>query len=94
MQNRIMVRIDQFLKHTRIFKRRVEAKECLDEGHIFVNDKIAKPSSKVKDGDIIILYLNRYVIKLKAQVSIDGRKIFVGYILLEKKLRLREFLSC
>lgn len=41
------MRLDKYLKESRIIKRRVIAKEASDHGHIYVNDKKAKPSDLV-----------------------------------------------
>ena len=47
------MRIDKFLKNSRIIKRRSVAKEACDNGKILINDKIAKAGSEVAIGDII-----------------------------------------
>ena len=47
------MRIDKFLKNSRLIKRRTIAKEACDQGRVFVNDKIAKAGTEVKVGDII-----------------------------------------
>ena len=47
------MRIDKFLKNSRIIKRRTVAKEACEQGRIFVNEKIAKPGTEVRVGDII-----------------------------------------
>ncbi len=47
------MRIDKFLKVSRIIKRRTVANEAADGGRISVNGKIVKPSYEVKIGDII-----------------------------------------
>lgn len=49
------MRLDKYLKVSRIIKRRTLAKECVDRGLVFVNDKKAKASSEVKTGDIILI---------------------------------------
>lgn len=51
----IIMRLDKFLKVSRIIKRRVVAKEQVDNGNVLLNDKVAKASSEVKEGDIIFL---------------------------------------
>lgn len=57
------MRLDKFLKVSRLIKRRTVANEVTEQGRIFVNDNQAKPSKKLKLGDIIkIEYFNRYVI--------------------------------
>lgn len=51
------MRIDKFLKLSRLIKRRTIAKDILDIGLVKINDKVAKPSTEVKSGDIIELSL-------------------------------------
>ena len=51
----IIMRLDKFLKVSRIIKRRVVAKEQVDNGNVLLNEKVAKASSEVKVGDIISL---------------------------------------
>ena len=47
------MRIDKFLKISRLVKRRPVAKEMADQGRIKVNDKVVKSSYDVKIGDVI-----------------------------------------
>jgi len=47
------VRLDKFLKVSRVIKRRTIANEAADSGRISINGKIVKPSYDVKVGDII-----------------------------------------
>ena len=47
------MRLDKFLKVSRLIKRRTVANEACDAGRVLVNDKPAKASVKVKPGDII-----------------------------------------
>ena len=47
------MRIDKFLKVSRVIKRRTIANEAADSGRISVNGKVVKPSYDVKVGDII-----------------------------------------
>lgn len=47
------MRLDKFLKISRIIKRRSVAKEVADKGRIQINGKLAKSSSDVKVGDIL-----------------------------------------
>ena len=48
-----VMRLDKFLKLSRVIKRRTVANEAADNGRISVNGKIVKPSYEVKVGDII-----------------------------------------
>lgn len=47
------MRIDKYLKLTRIIKRRTIAQEACDQGRVLINDKVAKAGSQVKIGDKI-----------------------------------------
>jgi ribosomal 50S subunit-recycling heat shock protein len=47
------VRIDKYLKNSRVIKRRTLANEACEQGRVKINDKIAKPGTEVKPGDII-----------------------------------------
>jgi ribosomal 50S subunit-recycling heat shock protein len=47
------MRLDKFLKVSRIIKRRTIAKEVCETGRVLINEKVAKPGSVVKIGDII-----------------------------------------
>lgn len=56
------MRLDKFLKVSRLIKRRTVANEVSDMGRVLVNDKPAKPSKQLKEGDVIkIEYANRNV---------------------------------
>ena len=57
------MRLDKFLKVSRLIKRRTVAKEIADTARIFVNNNPAKPAKDLKVGDkITIEYLNRSVV--------------------------------
>ena len=47
------MRIDKYLKISRIIKRRTIAQEDCDSGRVMINDKVAKSSTDVKVGDVI-----------------------------------------
>lgn len=51
------MRIDKFLKISRMIKRRTVAKEACEQGRVTINGKVAKPGDEVKVGDIIGLLL-------------------------------------
>ena len=56
------MRLDKFLKVSRIIKRRTVANEVSDMGRILVNGNVAKPSKQLNEGDIILIeYANRNV---------------------------------
>ena len=47
------MRLDKYLKVSRIIKRRTVAKEASEGGRVTINGKVAKPSSEVKPGDVL-----------------------------------------
>lgn len=51
------MRLDKYLKVSRLIKRRTVANEACDAGRILANDKVARASYEVKAGDILTLNL-------------------------------------
>lgn len=51
------MRLDKYLKVSRIIKRRTVANEACTAGRVSINDKVAKPSTEVKEGDVIAIRL-------------------------------------
>ena len=49
------MRLDKYLKVSRVIKRRTVANEACDTGHVTVNGKVAKPSTDIKEGDIVVI---------------------------------------
>ena len=47
------MRLDKYLKVSRIIKRRTVAKEACDGGRVSINGKIAKAGAEVKEGDVL-----------------------------------------
>lgn len=68
------MRLDLFLKQTRLIKRRTIAKELCDAGKVLINDKVSKPSAEVKEGDTITLKLGLKPISGIAHIEIRGIK--------------------
>ena len=57
------MRLDKYLKVSRLIKRRSVAKEVADQGRIKVNDQVAKSSTKLREGDTIeIRFGNRIIV--------------------------------
>lgn len=57
------MRLDKFLKVSRLIKRRTLAKEVSEVGRILVNGKVAKPATEVKEGDqLLVDYGSRQVV--------------------------------
>lgn len=59
------MRIDKYLKNSRIIKRRTVAKSACDKGLIKINEKIAKAGAEVEIGDIIEIMLGNKEILVK-----------------------------
>jgi len=59
------MRLDKYLKVSRIIKRRTVAKEACDGGRVSINGKTAKSSTEVNEGDIIEIAFGNKSIKAK-----------------------------
>ncbi|HIQ75196.1 MAG TPA: RNA-binding S4 domain-containing protein [Candidatus Cottocaccamicrobium excrementipullorum] len=59
------MRLDKFLKVSRLIKRRTVANEACDAGRVLVNDKPAKASLNVKEGDIIEIQFGAKAVKVE-----------------------------
>lgn len=59
------MRLDKFLKVSRLIKRRTVANEACDAGRVLVNDKPAKASLNVKAGDIIEIQFGNNSVKVE-----------------------------
>lgn len=59
------MRLDKYLKVSRLIKRRTVANDACDAQHICVNGKIAKASYDVKEGDIIEITFGEKILKVK-----------------------------
>ncbi|MDO5302187.1 MAG: RNA-binding S4 domain-containing protein [Tissierellia bacterium] len=61
------MRVDKFLKNSRIIKRRTVAKEAADGGRIKLNGKVAKAGDEVRVGDIMEIALGSRVTTIRIQ---------------------------
>ena len=61
----IKMRLDKFLKVSRLIKRRTVANEACDAGRVFINDKPAKASANVKAGDILTIQFGNKDVKVE-----------------------------
>ena len=59
------MRLDKFLKVSRLIKRRTVANEACDAGRVTVNGQVAKASVKVKPGDIIEIQFGTRSVKVE-----------------------------
>ena len=67
------MRIDKFLKVSRLIKRRTVANEACDAGRISVNGKVVKASYDVKVGDVIEITFGTKTVKAKV-ISVKKKK--------------------
>lgn len=68
------MRLDKFLKVSRLIKRRTVANEACDAGRVIVNDKPAKASVQVKPGDVIEIQFGTRNVKVKVMELKDTTK--------------------
>lgn len=66
------MRIDKFLKVSRIIKRRTVANEACDASHIAVNGRVVKASYDVKEGDIVEITFGSKRLKIRV---LDVREV-------------------
>ena len=66
------MRIDKFLKNSRLIKRRTVAKEACDGGRISVNDKVAKAGTDVTQGDIITIVFGNKTVRARVLDLIES----------------------
>lgn len=59
------MRLDKYLKVSRLIKRRTLAKEVAENERILVNNKLAKPSKELKIGDIITIEFGNKVVNVR-----------------------------
>lgn len=64
------MRIDKFLKISRVIKRRTVAADACDGGRIEINGKVAKPSKDVKVGDVVSVSFGNNTMRFEV-LSID-----------------------
>ncbi len=81
------MRLDKFLKVSRLIKRRTVANEVSDMGRVLVNNTCAKPAKQIKENDIITIeYANRTV---KAKVI----KVPTGNVSIQEAPTLYELID-
>jgi len=59
------MRLDKYLKVSRLIKRRTVANEACDAGRVLINEKPAKASAVVKEGDIIEIQFGTKSVKVE-----------------------------
>ncbi len=59
------MRLDKYLKVSRLIKRRTVANEACDAGRVQINDRTAKASQEVKTGDIIEIQFGQKTVRVR-----------------------------
>ena len=67
------MRLDKYLKVSRVIKRRTLANEVADAGRVLVNGKIAKASQPVKAGDIIEVTFGNRPVKIRVLSDVEQK---------------------
>lgn len=68
------MRLDKYLKVSRIIKRRTVANEACDAGRVMVNGKVAKAGTDVKVGDVIEIAFGNKTVKVEVTMIADSTK--------------------
>jgi len=82
------MRIDKYLKVARILKRREVGKQLALNERLFINDRLAKPSSEVKVGDIVRIAFGHREIMIRVndiRESASKQQAFEMYEVIEEK---------
>lgn len=79
------MRLDRFLKVSRLIKRRTVANEACDAGRVAVNGKTAKAGTEVKPGDVIEIGFGSKAVKVEVlsvqdNVKKDDAKELIKYL--------------
>ena len=59
------MRLDKFLKVSRLVKRRTVANEACDAGRVLINDRPAKASAQVKEGDVLEIQFGSKAVRVE-----------------------------
>ena len=71
LRYKFFMRIDKFLKVSRLLKRRTVAQEACGGGRVSVNGRAVKPSCRIKEGDVVELAFNSGTVKFKVLMIKD-----------------------
>ncbi|MHB1652465.1 MAG: RNA-binding S4 domain-containing protein [Desulfitobacteriaceae bacterium] len=77
------MRIDKFLKVSRLIKRRTVAKDICEGQKIHVNGRIAKPSTEVKIGDLLLVELGSHILEVRIRAVPNAVRADEAHLLYE-----------
>lgn len=86
------MRLDKYLKVSRLIKRRTIAKEITEQGRIWINDRVAKPSTVVKVGDELAIQYGQKTVTVRIESLVESvRKAEAKemYVVLKEEQRER-----
>lgn len=81
------MRLDKFLKVSRLIKRRTVANKVSEQGRVYVNGILAKPAKQLKEGDIIS------IIQADCEIKARIKKIPSGNVSIQQASELYEIIS-
>lgn len=81
------MRLDKFLKVSRLIKRRTVANKVSDQGRIYVNNVIAKPAKQLKEGDIIT------IVQADSEIKVKIIRVPTGNVSVQEASSLYEILN-
>lgn len=87
------MRLDKFLKVSRLIKRRTVAKEVTDQGRVWINGKVSKASSTIKVNDEITIHFGQKTVTVRVhQVMETSRKNEASemYTVLKEEMKPKE----
>lgn len=65
------MRLDKYLKVSRLIKRRTVACEACEQGKVSVNGKVAKPSANVDAGDVICVTFGEKTLTVRVEKALE-----------------------
>ncbi len=78
------MRLDKFLKVSRLIKRRTVANKVTEQGRIYVNGVIAKPAKQLKEGDLIT------IVQADCEIKVKVKSIPTGNVSIRQSTELYE----
>ena len=87
------MRLDKYLKVSRLIKRRTVAKDMVDAGRVTINGKVAKPGSEVKVGDELVVGFGRRQTRVQIadiKESVKASEASNLYLVLEGQLEAQD----
>jgi len=68
------MRVDKYLKNSRLIKRRTVAKEACEHGRVSINGNAAKPGTEVKVGDVLLIQFGNRQMQVKIKEIYEAPK--------------------